>query len=1045
MDENKENPNVEGPEPIPTESEVDIPAEDGDVSEAVEDSPVPVSAPVLIDQPLGHTDVDGDAEAEDPDRAASDSIFTYPGAESEFYCIAVGASAGGLEAISALLAHINPDMKAAIITAQHMAPQYRSMLAELLAKNSHFKVVTITDGMHLEPGVCYVNPPSKDIVISDGFIRVVVPTIEVGPRPSIDKLFHTVAEYYGPKSVGVVLSGTGSDGTVGCKAIRDAGGITIVQSPDSAKFDGMPNSVIRSKLFDALLKPEEIAEYLAEITETSQGTPGKAVQSAAESKVQESPLETVLNIVHNETGVDFSGYKRQTLERQFMRRVIALRFNDPMDYVEYLQDNPGEIEIVQHSFLISVTGFFRDESSFDALRKQLDSLEESGALERGIRVWVPACATGEEVYSIAIMLAEHFGPKLRKSQVRIYATDLDDMALEVARRGVYPEAVVEGLPKDIIYNYFEPQQSSFRIHKWVRDLCMFARHNVIKDPPFLRMDLISCRNLMIYLNNNVQREVVANFHYSLSTGGLLFLGRSENLPTDTMQFFSVVDKDARLYKAVRAEQMVGRFGTVWSGKSPLQKALAKASTMVPRPNLLDRTTERGRSRLLARYQPSAVITDEAFVPIEFIGDVSKFMGLPQGRADFDVIALANTQLQVELRALVGRARRMQAVEVIEHQMNYRVPSSGELIDVLLSIEAIRGTDGANGFLVAFTERQRTLTHEPPAARSDDPDAPQGPSEQEYLALEDELKRTQDHLQAVIEELETSNEELQSLNEELQASTEELQASNEELETTNEELQATNEELTTVNDELQAKSVLLTEANDSLTNIQNSLDLGIVLVDRDIRIKRFTPPVVRLFGIMEGDLGQKLNRVPMQLRIDDLDVFITSVIREGLARRREVEHGGTRYLLSVSPYRTETGIISGAVLTFSEITELKESAERLAARDRLIRRLGDNLGYALWTGKVGFDDVVWLNPEIERITGRKFAAIEAAPDLLFDWVIPEDAKRVRDTYFNKATTGFEITYKLRLPDDTVITVEESCAAYSEPEGPHTLLGRLRRLD
>jgi len=382
----------------------------------------------------------------------------------------------------------------------------------------------------------------------------------------------------------------------------------------------------------------------------------------------------------------------------------------------------------------------------------------------------------------------------------------------------------------------------------------------------------------------------------------------------------------------------------------------------------------------------------------------------------------------------------------DHTINYRVPETGELVEVQLAVEVLAGTDGVTGYLLSFNRNVREVASAAAREMRVDSDAEgDAATSQEFVELEDELKRTQDHLQAVIEELETSNEELQSLNEELQASTEELQASNEELETTNEELQATNEELSTVNDELQAKSLLLTESNETLNNIQNSLELGIVLVDRDIRIKRFTPSVVRLFGVMEGDIGQRLSRIPTQLELSDLDDLVSTVIREGLPRRREVEHGGVRYLINISPYRTELGAVSGAVLTFAEVSELRESAERLAARETLIRRIGDEAGEAIWWGAVGFVNVIWMNGMIEQITQRSLPALQASPDLLFDWVVPADAKRVRETYRDRSTTGFDISYKLRLPDDSEIQVQDTVAAYVEADGSRTLFGRIRRAD
>lgn len=967
---------------------------------------------------------------------ACDEMADAPGADSPFFCVGLGASAGGLEAIGGVLAHLNPTIPAAIVTAQHMSPQHRSMLADLLSKTSKFKVVNAEEGMHLKPGVVFVNPPNKDIVVKDGAIHLENPPIEIGPRPSIDKMFQSIAEYYGPKSVGVVLSGTSSDGTVGFKTIRDAGGITIVQNPESAKFDGMPNSVIRAKLFDIALDPDEIAAYLTEIT-ANHVRPHREDMIKNTDYGNGSPLDQVIKLVYNETQIDFSGYKRATLERQLMRRVLALRFSEVSEYLEYLKQNNGEVELLQRSFLISVTGFFRDENAFESLRRNLSIFKDRDSLERGLRIWVPACATGEEVYSIAIMLAEYFGSDLRKSQIRIYATDIDEIALDVARKGIYPESVVEVLPKNIIYNYFEPTVGGFRIHKWIRDMCMFARHDVIKDPPFLRIDLVSCRNLMIYLNNDLQQDLLSSFHYSLASGGLLFLGRSESLSGQAHDLFTVVDKEARIYRAIRGAQAAGRLHS----SAIAYRAAFAAVASTPRKQLIEKTTDRAKSFILQKFAPAAVITDENFTPIELVGDIAPYMALPKGKIELDLVALCKPQLQVELRSLVSRIRRGE-VEQVEHTTNYRDPDSGDLHELIVTIDPVDNFNDAGGFVVAFRKslKASSVTSSEPRISSED-----GERDADYVALEDELSRTQDHLQAVIEELETSNEELQSLNEELQASTEELQASNEELETTNEELQATNEELSTVNDELQAKSLLLTDANETLLNIQNSLDLGIILVDRDIRIKRFTPSIVRLFGVMEADIGQRIGRIPTHVELKDLEGFLKSVVQEGITRRQEVEHQGTRYLMTASPYRSELGQVSGAVLSFSEITHLEGGSEQLLESQRMLSRISESLTSAMWTSKLGYNDVQWVSERIQAITGRSIIALRAAPTLMFDWVHPDDQQRVKETYRGSGPDGFDITYRLRMPDDSYIDVRDRCKAFDEVSGEMTLLGFFERVE
>ena len=889
-----------------------------------------------------------------------------------------------------------------------MAPQHRSLLVELLSKNCDYEVVGAEDGVEIKPSTVYVNTPNTDISVVDGRLHISLPSDDVGAKPSIDKLFKSLAINYGSRSIAVVLSGTGSDGTQGFREVRDAGGITIAQQPDTAKYNGMPNSAIRARLADLILSPEEIANYLSD----SHHRP-EVLKSVGKDEETVVSVDTLIERILTETGLDFRQYKRATLERQLQRRMSALRLNSIDDYFAHVDKDPDELEVVQRSFLISVTSFFRDEEAFEALGKVLDNIIKQAEQSGSIRIWVPACATGEEVYTIAIMLAERLGATLRGFNVKIFATDINELNLDVARQGVYVDAAVENLTPEVLSTYFDLEANKYRIKKWVRDMCMFARHDLVKDPSFLRMNLVSCRNLMIYLNNPLQDQLVNNFHYALNPGGYLFLGKSESIGSTGDKLFDFVDKSNKLYKRKPGAVSYGRFsGALVKGINNTVQSLKNTNNPTP----AHRIEEKVFSALIDSFAPPSIQLSDQFQPIKYFGDISPYLKINPGKANFDIVSLSHPQIQTEVRALINRVSRGEQ-DKIDHIVRFKFPDD---VTSTVNISVQRVVDNISetqAYLMSFNrivETPAVSTDNPPKASAD-----AGVVEE----LEEELQRTRDHLQAVVEELETSNEELQALNEELQASTEELQASNEELETTNEELQATNEELTTVNDELQAKSILLTDSNETLVNIQRSLDMGLIVVDTDHRVARFTPQAVRLFGILPDDVGHKLTKLPRHIDVPDFEKLLDNVIQSGSPVRRELESKGEKYLMNISPYRRDQGIISGAVLTFTETTKLSESIDHASLVDAMLNEVGKVISEGVMILAPGFAKILHVSQRLEQITMRNSDVLLRDSETFLDIVDYGDRERVANHYKDSETQGWDMTYKIKRRDGSIVKVHD----------------------
>lgn len=939
------------------------------------------------------------------------------------YIIALGASAGGLEALRPLIADLRSNGKNSYIVAQHMSPQHTSLLTDLLSRDAHIPVTTAEDGELILADHVYVTPPNRDVTVKNGHIVLAKTTNEIGPKPSVDLLLHSLAAQYKDNAVAVILSGTGSDGAHGCRAVKAEGGLVIVQKLDEAKHDGMPSAAVRSGSVDLQLTIHDIAHHLNTLGEI---TPARIIQDSAEAEPNTATLRDILDQVFKVTQIDFTQYKEATLTRQLERRIAALRLDSLDEYLSFVKQHPSELHTLQKSFLISVTAFFRDPGPFEALVGVINNLAQNKSPRDSIRVWVPGCATGEEAYSIAILLVDTLGSRVNDFDVRVFATDIDLAATDVARAGLYPETSLEDMPPHLRDRYFHQEGRFYRISKMIREMCVFARQDVVRDPPFLRMDIITCRNVMIYFKQGLQEDIFNKFHYALNPGGYLLLGKSESTSGAT-NLFSTVDGKNKLYRkrAVQTPHPVRiggqfTFATTTNGQVGFRGNFSQPARL----DIL-------REILLREYAPASILVSQAFEPLHFFGDARRFLTLPQGAADFSILSLCIPAIRTELRTLLHRMGQQGLAETVGHPMVIQLEGKPVHLRLVLRQLWIEGGTNERGILICFEENQGTDINEISAVL----DGAGNNSEmaRHLLEVQQELAGTREHLQAVIEELETSNEELQSLNEELQASSEELQSSNEELETTNEELQATNEELTTLNDELQAKSNELTELNDTLSNIQNSVQIALVVVDKLGRITRFNPLAVRIFGLMPDDVGQHLVGIPCNLPLPNLRKQLQHTLEKGETVIERAARNDTHYVMQISPYKDSSGQRTGAVLSFTNVTELRtEEVLRLQTEERL-QLVTQSLKEVIWMASPDFSEMLYVSPNCKAIWGRPNTELQAHPAALLEWIHPDDRALFQRHVIEHLEPTWNFEYRIRLPKEGERWVKESGQMVSDENG------------
>jgi len=818
-----------------------------------------------------------------------------------------------------LLRGLSPKTGMAFVIVQHLDPHHASRLPHLLGKVTEMPVSEVGGRVLPKPNTVYVQPPNKCVVCKEGTLALVRRTERM--NLAIDHFFESLAEAQGPRAIGVILSGSGSDGTAGLRAIKAAGGLTFAQDEESAKYPSMPRNAIQSGYVDAALSPEEIAKEIKRIADHPyiQQADGAGADEEREHGLDD--MHRIFLILRRHTGVDFSSYKQSTLNRRIQRRMALHRLEQLDQYVRLLRDNSKEIQELFNDLLINVTRFFRDERAFRALKKRfLPALVRQKGRKGEIRVWVPGCATGEEVYSLAIAILETLGNLTSTMRIQIFGTDLSEIGIDRARLGIYSSAIEKDVSPARLTRFFKRLDSTYQINRMVRDVCTFARQNITADPPFSRLDLISCRNVLIYLGPNLQKRCLPIFHYALNPGGFLMLGPSETVGAFS-DMFELVDKRAKIYAK---KLLPGRRDVdfrPYSGGTELKTF--ESTEMAPANDAEDFSAQvlKVADRiLLGTYAPAGVVIDSNMVVRQFRGKTAPFLEHVPGPATLNLLHMAKAALVPDLRAVIHRATKTgQPVRKERAVMKH----DGQVMEVNIEVIPFKvPTSEAIWLLVVFDKLP------PDKKRPKQAKARRDGREGEIEQLREELSATKESLQAIIEEQEATNEELKSANEEIESSNEELQSTNEELETAKEELQSTNEELTTLNEELSNRNVEMIQVNSDLNNLLSSVQIPIVMVDSGLTVRRATPTATQVFNIRDADIGRRLSELNPMINVPDLETLLKEVIDTLSIREKKVrDNQGRQFLLRIRPYRTADNKIDGAVLTLLDLTEKPADAKK----------------------------------------------------------------------------------------------------------------------
>jgi len=856
---------------------------------------------------------------------------------TSFPIIGIGASAGGLAAFESFFSALPNDGNSnmAFVLVQHLAPDHKSILSELIRRYTRMQAFEVEDGMTVHPNCTYIIPPNRDMALMNGTLQLIEPNIPRGFRLPIDFFFRSLAQDQRERAICIVLSGTGSDGTLGVRAIKGEGegGMVMVQNPASTEYDGMPRSAIATGLVDYELPPAEMPAQLISYIKHAFGKLSRTDYRPLSN--DENALKKIFIILRNQTGHDFSQYKQSTIHRRIKRRMAVQQIETIEKYLNYLQKIPVELDTLFHDLLISVTSFFRDPEAFKAIEEQvipkLFNSKPAGAL---IRVWVPGCSTGEEAYSLAIHLQEHRETLRQGYKVQIFATDVDSNAIITARSGVYPASISTDISPERLARFFsaESGRSTYRINKTIRDMVIFSEQDVTRDPPFSKIDLISCRNLLIYMNGKLQKRIISLFYYSLNPGGFLFLGTSESL-AEFGHLFTTLHRKLKLYQ--RRDDIQSAHHLLPGQFLPSAVVTTDKKKDNTRIQSLQEIIEKA---LLQQLSPAGALVNNYGDILYLYGRTGLFLEPTPGRHDLTK-ALHKTTISKE----------------IVRKPNLKIKTNGNFITVNLTVSPLPvppATELERGaslsakaeetlYLVILEQVQPFGTEQTQKAailhsskEINDLDTlkkinPQSDTDVLLATLKQELHAKEEYLQATNEELETTNEELKSSNEEMQSINEELQSANEELETSKEELQSVNEELATVNAEMQTKADDLSRTNNDMNNLLAGTGIGTIFVDQTLRILRFTPAITRIINLIQGDVGRPLGHIVTNLvnydRIveDTQDVLNSLIPKEVEVRTQE----DVWYKMRIIPYRTQENVIEGAVINFVDITMMKKSENR----------------------------------------------------------------------------------------------------------------------
>ncbi|MGF7117765.1 CheR family methyltransferase [Methanobacterium oryzae] len=863
--------------------------------------------------------------------------------------VGIGSSAGGLEALGKMFSNMPINTGLAFVLIQHLDPSHKSSMVELLSRYTKMEVLEIQDGMGVQPNKLYVTPPNKSVGLINGELRLAVPKEPHGLRRPIDFFLQSLADDLEEYSIGIILSGFGTDGTMGIRAIKSMNGMVMAQDPNSAVSGSMPQSAIDTDLVDYIATPEKLPENLISYVKRISKKPPKKIIGKDEETI--TSLQKILILIRNRTGHDFSLYKESTINRRIARRMNVHQIDKVPNYLQYIQKHPKEIHTLFKELLINVTSFFRDPEAFKSFKDNLISevLEKKSDGER-VRIWVPGCSTGEEVYSICIILQEYMDKEGKNFEIQVFGTDIDEDAINIARTAIYPSTIVSEVSEERLTRFFIKKGDSYKVKKNIREMAIFAPHDVLINPPFSKLDIISCRNVLIYMNKDAQRKILSAFTYAIKPNGILFLGPSESI-SDFVESFNALNNKWKIFKSKKTNEEPARdFVQFPYARLPQEHLNAEDFEIIGETG---RDIAKNVQKLLIeKYAPATAIINKDGKIVFIHGRVGKYLEFAEGVPNLSIFDMTREGIKFELNSAINEA-------ILKNKdvtyRNLEVKTNGEYQPIDLIVKSIDQPKYMEGFLmVTFKDIEPSEDVKEQIPKS----APK--KEKRIRELEEELRITKERLHTTIEELETSNEELKSANEELQSMNEELQSTNEELETSKEELQSLNEELLTVNTELQNKVDQLSEVNDDMNNLLNSIEVPTIFVDKSIKIKRYTKETTKLINLIPSDVGRPLKDIVSNVEYDDMISDIKEVMDRVIYKEKEVHtKGGTWYLVRIIPYKTTENIIDGAVITFTDITGQRE-----------LSKLSNQLNYVIGIVDTVREPLIVLDEELKIISANK---------------------------------------------------------------------------
>jgi len=906
-----------------------------------------------------------------------------------FYIIGIGASAGGLEALEQFFSNCPTDAGIAFVIVQHLSPDYKSLMTELLSRHTDMNVAEAKNKQEVKPNNIYLIPRNKNLTIEeDGHLKLTKRPANTQMNFSIDIFFHSLAKAQKEMAIGVILSGTGSDGTRGGKSIKEVGGTIFVQNPESGRFDGMPRSAINHGLADYILSPEEMPSELIQFVSHPHFT--KTMMTGTELGKDIESMDRVLKIIKNHTGYDFFSYKKPTLLRRTAKRMNITKCETIENYIDYLYQTTEEKFSLVEEFLIGVTKFFRDSAAYHILERQVipDIVDAKKARNQHIKIWIVACSTGEEAYSIAILFEEYLERKNINLKYKIFATDIDGKAIDTAARGIYSSNISLDISAQRLSKYFIKTDDKFQIQPRIRKNIIFSKHDILQHPPFNKMDLVSCRNMLIYIDNAVQLKVLASLHYSLNMNGYLFMGSSESIGILNKSFSEVSNK-WKIYRNIHPTKMVNLSGSnTWqvdrsSGKSSLRNRNVNSFD--------DKVTKLINHTLMEEYDAVSVCIDKNFEIIHASGKFKKYITMPEEGFSNNLLKILPDALNIPITTGIRRLLKSQDKTIVKN-IKLVVDDKMKHLRIIIKPVNVVASDPST-FLITILEKiERVLTPEEKEIEFSS-DNGNGHANigliEEVSELKDALNETRENLQATIEELETSNEEMQATNEE-------LLASNEELQSTNEELQSLNEELHTVNAELQEKNVQLLELNSDIENLMININIGTIFLDKDLAVRKFTPAIREHFQLRDNDIGRPIDHFSGSVGDHDLVKESSQVLRTLNPFRAEFQNAkGTWFMLQIFPYRTQDDIIKGVVVNFINIQDLKQAFSEKEKLNSYISHLADSSPVILYVYDLQSRQNVFSTRSVYQIAGYSQEEIdEIGAEVLESIVHPEDYPKVK---------------------------------------------------